>query len=264
MRIAIVALLTALHVLVCVSLPPAALPGWIAMSHLVAKVLAAAGCALAATSLPRGDPSRWFWGPVALCYALLALLEAPVARALTLGNHEGAVILSAVLLIAANVLSVIGGAVLAWIFRQRPSVSGLGAFLLAAVVSAAVVQHGFRTELAGAVAGGGLTSWSSAISYLADGVSFVLVVPVLRHVFQRGGAPEAAPWWAYVASGACWLLFSSMERLHSPGGASALIPSEAMRTCATLLAGLAGLFQRDLAPLRRAVLPQAERAEGGM
>jgi hypothetical protein len=65
-----------------------------------------------------------------------------------------------------------------------------------------------------------------------------------------------------VASGLCWLLFSSMERLHSPGGTSALIPSEALRTAATLLAGLAGLFQRDLAPLRRGQAASQERAVG--
>ena len=261
MRIAIVALLTAVHVLVCVSLSPAALPAWISLSHLVAKLLAAAGCAVAVSTLPRKDASRWFWGPLAVCYVLLALLEVPVARTLALGSREGALLVSAVCLIAANALSVVGSAVLAWIFRQRASLAGVGSYLLAAVVAAAVVQHGFRTELDAALGGGGLSSWSSAISYLADGITFVLLVPVLRHVLQRGGAPEAWPWWTYVASGACWLLFSSMERLHSPGGASALIPSEALRTAATLLAGLAGLFQRDLAPLRRATA-QRERAEG--
>jgi hypothetical protein len=262
-RIAIVALLTAVHVLVCVSVAPEARSSWISMSHLVTKLLAGAGSIAAVASLPRKDTARWFWVPLAACYLLLALLEVPVARALALGSREGGVLVTAVCLIAANLLSVVGSVVLAWMFRQRPSLSGAGAYLLAALVSAAVVQHGFRTELESALGGGGLTAWSSALSYLADGITFVLLVPVLRHVFQLGGAVEAWPWWSYVASGACWLLFSSMERLHSPGGASALIPSEALRTAATLLAGLAGLYQRDLAPLRRAALAARARAAEG-
>jgi hypothetical protein len=265
MRIAIIALLTAVHVLACVSLGPEGRTAWIAGSHLVAKVLAAAGCAAATYSLARRDLARWFWGTLSACYVLLALLEGPVARTIALGSRDGGVLVSAVCLIAANLLSLVGSAVLAWLFRQRASLEVFGAYLLALLVSAAVVQHGLRTELAFAVGGGGgLTAWSSALSYLADGVAFVLLVPVLFHVFQVGGRPEAWPWLAYFASGACWLLFSSMERLHSPGGASALIPSEALRTAATLLAGLAGLYQRDLAPLRRGEAAQRERAVGGL
>lgn len=41
----------------------------------------------------------------------------------------------------------------------------------------------------------------------------------------------------------CWLLFSTVEKL--PFLQSPLLP-EALRTAATLLAGLAGLYQRDL------------------
>lgn len=259
MRIAIVALLTALHVLACVSLGPGAVGTWIVSAHLLAKLLAAAGCAAAAVTLPRRDVARWFWAPVAVCYLLLAVMEAPVAQALALGNSDAAVVVTAVSLIAANVLSVLAGGVLVWLFQQRPTLAGLGAYLLAAILAAAVVNHGFQGELQLALTTGGLTPWAGAISYVADGISFVLFVPVVRHALKLATAPEARPWWAYLASVAAWLLFSSLERVNSPTGLSALVPSEALRTAATLLAGLAGLYQRDLAPLRRR--EQAGRAE---
>jgi len=263
MRIAIVALLTAVHVLVCVSLSPDALGSWISASHLAVKLLAAAGCAAAAYSLVRKDPARWFWTPMAACYTLLALLELPMARALALGSLAGAATLHDAFLVAANVLSVVGALVLAWIFRQGVRLSGVGAYLLAAVIAAAVVKHGFQTELATALSSGAFSAWASTLSYLADGVTFVLLVPVVRRMFQLGFTSETRPWWAYIASGACWLLFSSMERLQSAAGASALMPTEVLRTAATLLAGLAGLYQRDLAFLRRgASAPRARGAEG--
>ena len=62
---------------------------------------------------------------------------------------------------------------------------------------------------------------------------------MLRYTFRLGRSKLAAPWWAFAASGGCWLLFSTVDKLPFLGG-SPLLP-EALRTTATLLAGLAGL-----------------------
>jgi hypothetical protein len=248
-RVGLIVVLAALHVLTCALLPSGALPAWLLTSHVATKLLASAGTLAAFTTLQRHDYMRRFWGPLALVYFLLVVAEDPIAGALALGNAQGGLVLGALALIAANLLAVFASAVIAYTFRSAGLDTALGwrrigVLLLAVVAAAGLVSTGLLHEVRGALAGGGLPSWASAISYLCDALTFVLLVPVLRYAYRLGRSKLAAPWWAFAASGICWLLFSAVERLQLP--VDTLLVAEALRVAATLLTGLAGLLQRDL------------------
>jgi hypothetical protein len=247
--IGLVAVLTAAHVIVCALLPADALPGWILASHITAKLLAAAGGLTAFAVLQRGDYMRRFWFPMGLAYFLLVVAEDAVAGAIAGGNAPAGVVVGSASLVAANFLSVFASAVLALTFRKAGLETGvpgraLAAYLVAAVAAAGLVWTNVASDFRAALAGGGVASWASAFSYVCDALTFVLLVPVVRFTLRLGRSKLAAPWWAFAASGLCWLLFSTVEKLAFLG-ASRLLP-EGLRTAATLLAGLAGLYQLAL------------------
>jgi hypothetical protein len=262
-RIGLVVALTAVHVAVCAWLPAEALPGWLLGSHVTAKLLAAAGGLAAFLALQPRDYMRRFWAPLGLAYFLLVLAEDSVAAAVAGGDVRAGLLVGAAALVVANLMSVFASAVLALTYQKaglepllawRP----LAAYLLAALAAAGLVWTDVGQEVRGALAGGGAPSWASAVSYVCDALSFVLLVPVLRYTFRLGRSKLAAPWWAFAASGGCWLLFSTVEKLQLLGG-SQLLP-EALRTAATLLSGLAGLLQRDLVMEARGQLERQARA----
>lgn len=261
-RLGVVVALTAVHVVACALLSADALPAWILGSHVAAKLLAAAGGLVAFSVLQRGDYMRRFWSSMGLAYLCLVLAEGPVARAVAGGNAPAGVLVGAAALVAGNVLSVFASAVLALTFRQaglepRVPVRARVAYLVAMVAAAGLVWTNVGSDVRAALAGGGAESWSSAFSYVCDALTFVLLVPVVRFTLRLGRSKMAAPWWAFAASGLCWLLFSTVEKLPFLGD-SPLLP-EALRTAATLLAGLAGLSQLALVLEARARL-QSEQA----
>jgi hypothetical protein len=263
-RAGLVALLAILHATACVTLAQSALPPFLLASHLAAKLLAVAGAFAAFAALRREDGLRRFWGALGVAYLLLALAELPAAKALPAARSELGALLTSGLLLAANVVGVVASALLAFALRA-PRAAGarlaarLGTYLLASLAVAAVIGAGLVGELGKALAGGGVSSWASAMSYACDAATFVMLVPVVRRALAPGSRSRAAagPLWAFTASGCCWLLFSALEQLRSPSGASALVPAEGLRTAATLLAGLAGLYQWDLAAGRRAQAAEA-------
>ncbi len=263
-RIAVVLGLTAAHVVVCALLPAGALAGWLLGSHVAAKLLAAAGALAAFAVLQPGDYMRRFWGPLGATYLLLVVAEEPVAAALAGASTPGGVVLGSAALVVANVMSVFASAVLALTFRKAGLESTLGwrpllAYLAAAAAAAALVWTNVGKDVRDALAGGGVASWSSAVSYVCDALTFVLLVPVVRYTLRLGRSKLAAPWWTFAASGGCWLLFSTVEKLPFLGD-SRLLP-EALRTAATLLAGVAGLAQRALVmEARGQAQPQARAA----
>jgi hypothetical protein len=248
-RIGVVLALTAAHVIVCAWLPAGALPAWILGSHVTAKLLAAGGGLAAFAALQPGDYMRRFWASMGLAYFLLVVAEDPVAGAIAAGNARAALLVGAAALVAANLLSVLASSILALTFRKaglEPTLAGvrLAAYVVAAVAAAGLVWTNVSSDLRDALAGGGVPSWASAISYVCDALTFVLLVPVVRYTLRLGRSKLGAPWWAFAASGLGWLLFSTVEKLPFLGD-SRLLP-EALRTAATLLAGLAGLYQRAL------------------
>lgn len=248
-RIAVVVALTAAHVVVCALVPADALSAWLLGSHVAAKLLAAAGALAAFSALQPRDYMRRFWGPLGVVYFLLVLAEDPVAGAVAGGNAGAGLLLGSAALVVANVTSVFASAVLALTFRNAGLEPTLGwrplsAYLVAAVAAAGLVWSNVGRDLHDALGGAGVASWASAVSYVCDALTFVLLVPVVRYTVRLGRSKLAAPWWTFAASGGCWLLFSTVEKLPFLGD-SRLLP-EALRTAATLLAGLAGLFQRAL------------------
>ncbi len=247
-RIGLVLALTGAHVIACAVLPAGALPGWVVGSHVAAKLLAAGGGLIAFAVLQPRDYMRRFWASLGLAYFLLVVAEDPVAGAIAAGNARAGLLLGAAALVVANLLSVFASAVLALTYRRaglepRLSWRPAAAYLAAALAAAGLVWANVSRDVQDGLSGGGVASWSSAVSYVCDALTFVLLVPVLRYTFRLGRSKLAAPWWAFAASGGCWLLFSTVEKL--PFLESPLLP-EALRTAATLLAGLAGLYQRDL------------------
>jgi hypothetical protein len=250
-RAGLVALLAILHALACVTLAHSALPAFLLASHLVAKLLAAAFALAAYAALPRGGGLRRFWGALGAAYLLLALAELPAAGAFPAARGAAGALLASSLLLAANAVGVVASVLLALELRAPPlrglpALGRLGLYLLAAAAVGSAVGPGLLSELGSALRGGGVRTWASAMSYACDAITFVLLVPVVRRGLALGSGGAASPLWAFTASSLLWILFSALEPLRSPSGASALVPSEGLRTAATLLVGLAGLFQLEL------------------
>lgn len=247
-RIGFILTFTAVHVVGSALLPEGARPGFLLSSHLATKLLAAAGALAAYATMRPHDYMRRFWAPLGLSYLLLALSEDSLAVALCPGNVAAGSLLGALALISGNLLGVVASAVLALTYRRAGLATPLGwrgatAYLLAVLLSVGLVFANLRHDVGEALAGGGAPSFASAVSYACDALTFVLLVPVLRYTLRLGRSKLSAPWWAFAASGTGWLLFSALERLQISGSP---LPSEALRTLATLLAGLSGLLQIDL------------------
>ena len=267
-RAGLVALLAILHAMACVTLAHAALPAFLLASHLAAKLLAAAGAGAAFAALPRRGGPRRFWGALSAAYLLLALAELPAAGAFPASRGVAGVLLAASLLLAANVVGVVASALLAFELRA-PAARGVGMvgrlslYLLAGAAVGAAIGPGLLAELRRSLDGGGVTAWASAMSYVCDAVTFVLLVPVVRRAVAHGTRAAAAPLWAFTASGVCWLLFSALETLRSPSGATSLVPAEGLRMAGTLLAGLAGLYQLGVSTgSARAAVGEGARGPG--
>jgi len=266
-RAGLVALLAILHALACVTLGRSALPSFLLASHLAAKLLAVAGAVAAFASLPRRGGLRSFWGALGAAYLLLALAELPAAEAFPASRSAAGALLASSLLLCANGVGVAASALIASELRA-PVARGAGSlrrlllYLLAAAAVGAAIGPGLFAELGRALDGGGVTAWASGASYACDALTFVLLVPVVRRAVALRARAAAAPLWAFTASGSCWLLFSALETLRSPSGATALVPAEGLRTAATLLAGLAGLYQHEVSA-GGARAAQGEGAAGG-
>lgn len=240
-----VAAALAAHLALSLWLAPEHLAGYQDGTRVAWKLLAAAGCALAAASLHRGDYMRSFWVPLGAAYALLVAAE-PAVAGIALGGPVPAA-LRAVLLVAANALSVLASVVLARAYRA----AGLGlpstwleamGYAAAGALSVAIVGPPLLRDAIAAVTGGGAESWASAFGGLADAAIFVLLVPVLRFALHIAGGRLAWPWWAFALSSLSWLAFDATEL----AGGRAAFASEAFRTAACLLTALAAVYQRDL------------------
>jgi hypothetical protein len=234
------------HALACGFFPPQALAAWLFGAHLSTKLLAAAGAAVAYATLRPGDYMRRFWGTLGLGYLLLAISEDGLARLLG-GGSTTTTWVGALALVAGNVLSVAASATIAYTFRSAGLGDAFGwrrvaAMLVTAAAAAGLVWVNLLGDVRAALADGGLPAWASAFSYACDALTFALLVPVLLYALRLGGAKLAGPWLAFSASTTCWLFFAAIE--HLP--VDTRLAAEALRITATLLAGAAGLLQREL------------------
>jgi hypothetical protein len=245
-RAVAVAAVLAAHLAVSLWLAPEQVAGYHDATRVVWKLAAAIACALAASSLRRGDYMRGFWIPLGVAYALLAAAEPAVAGA-ALGEGPVRTALRAVCLVAANGLSVLASVVLARAYRA----AGLGfasswreaaAYAAVGALTVAIVGPPLLRDAIDAVSGGGAESWASAFAGLADAATFVLLVPVLRFALRIAGGRLAWPWWAFALSSLAWLAFDATELV----GGRVAFTSEGFRTAACLLAALAAVYQREL------------------
>jgi hypothetical protein len=262
--VAVAALATA-HVLLVVLLPPAAAQGWSGAAGFAFKAAAAAAALRAAFALGRGDYMRVFWLAIGVSFALLAAADAPAllgAAGEAAARHPARLLL----LVLGNALSVYGAARLALACRS----AGLGfeaswrlpaTWAIFAVIAAAVTGQALRRELPLALAGHPET-WADLFSYLCDGASFVLMVPVLRFAIRLGGGRLAGVWWALFGANTSWLLFDATGALalYSSASGMALAAGEGFRALACLLTALAAWHQRDLVASARAARAAAATA----
>lgn len=246
-----VAVVVAGHVLLVTLLPPAMAEGWSAVAGLAFKAAAAAESARAALALARGDYMRRFWIAIGVSFALLALADAPaiLGAAGEVGMRHPA---RFALLVLGNALSLYGAARLALACRS----AGLGfestwragaAWLVFAAIAAAVTGEALRRELPMALAGHP-EMWADLFSYVCDGASFVLMVPVLRFAVRLGSGRLAGAWWALFGANVSWLLFDATGALalYTTASGSALAAGEGFRALACLLTALAAWHQREL------------------
>ena len=254
--VAVAALATA-HVLLVVLLPPAAAQGWSGVAGFAFKTAASASALRAAFALGRGDYMRVFWLAIGVSFALLAAADAPAllgAAGEAAARHPARLLL----LVLGNALSVYGAARLAMACRS----AGLGfgatwrvraTWAIFAVIAATVTGEALRRELPLASAGHH-EAWVDAFSYVCDGASFVLMVPVLRFAIRLGSGRLAGAWWALFGANTSWLLFDATGALalYSSASGPALAAGEGFRALACLLTALAAWHQRDLVASARA------------
>ena len=239
------------HVLVVTLLPPAMAEGWSAVAGLLFKAAAAMEALRAASALGRGDYMRAFWIAIGTAFCLLALADAPalLGAAGEAGVHHP---VRFVMLVVGNALSVYGAARLALACRR----AGLGfeptwrvpaTWLVFAAIATGVTGEALRRELPLALAGHA-EMWADLFSYVCDGLSFVLMVPVLRFAIRLGSGRLAGAWWALFGANTSWLLFdlTGALALYSSASGLALVAGEGFRALACLLTALAAWHQRDL------------------
>lgn len=257
-----VAVVVAGHVAMVTLLPPAVAEGWSAVAGVVFKAAAAVESLRAALALARGDYMRRFWIAIGASFTLLALADLPaiLGAAGQIGVRHPA---RFALLVLGNALSVYGAARLALACRR----AGLGfeptwrvgaAWALFLATAAAVVAEAARRELPLAL-GGQPEMWADLFSYLCDGATFALMVPVLRFAIHLGGGRLAGAWWALFGANASWLLFdvTGALALYTAASAPALAAGEGFRALACLLTALAAWHQRDLVASARAAVATA-------
>lgn len=245
------------HVLLVTLLPPDMAEGWSVMAGLLFKAAAAVEALRAARALGRGDYMRAFWIAIGTSFALLAVADAPalLGAAGQAGMRHPVRFL---LLVVGNALSVYGAARLALACRA----AGLGfestwrlraTWAIFAAVAVAVTGEALRRELPLAL-GGRPEMWADLFSYVCDGLSFVLMVPVLRFAIHLGGGRLAGAWWALFGANVSWLLFDATGTLavYSSVTGPALGAGEGFRALACLLTALAAWHQRDLVASARA------------
>ncbi len=260
-----VAMVVAGHVLLVTLLPPAMAEGWSALAGLLFKAAATVEALRAAAALGRGDYMRVFWIAIGVAFGLLAVADAPaiLGAAGQAGTHHP---VRFVLLVAGNALSVYGAARLALACRRaglgfeptwRVPASWASFTAVAAVVAGEALAREVPLALAGHPEMG-----ADLFSYLCDGLSFVLMVPVLRFAVRLGSGRLAGAWWALFGANTSWLLFdvTGSLALYSSASGPALAAGEGFRALACLLTALAAWHQRDLVASARAARAMATAA----
>jgi hypothetical protein len=218
-----------------------------------AKALSLVGSLVATYAFSRGDYLRRGWGFTAACAALLLVRDVahvPGLPAVMLGVPKAG--WEAAVVFAANAISIPGVVILArtWtVAGLEPAESKLTrgtVMLVAAVIALAVAGPAMYGDVR-AIGRGELEAISSLFGDVADGVSLVLIAPVLLTALALRGGVLWWPWALLTASLLFWLGYDAGIGLRHVFGApsrEAALAIEVLRGTALLFTFTAGLAQR--------------------
>ncbi|MGH7298556.1 MAG: hypothetical protein ACRELB_26690 [Polyangiaceae bacterium] len=226
--------------------PPAAQPRVLTGAVEAAKILAIAGCTLAALAFEGGDYLRRAWLLLAACTSLLLARD-------VVALFGGAAALQGALALGGNGCSVAG----TWMLARAWTVAGLDdgedssagrMVILAGAAGLAVLVTG--APLVGDVAAllrGEVFAFVPLASDVADAVVLVLLAPLLQTTLALRGGVLRWPWAMLTCNNLLWLVF---DAVYGFGGAWHVEPAhrhlvtEALRALATAYTFSAGIAQR--------------------
>jgi hypothetical protein len=219
----------------------------------LAKSAALVGCAAAALRFAPGDYLRTAWLLLGQCYLLILVNDVLLRAGMgALANEPWAPVTSAVVVLVANVGSLVGTVMIARVWRVAgfelagsPMVRR--AVVLIAVAIALVAAGDLVFTSAREIAHGQTTAWLDLISAIADIISFSLIAPFLLTAIAFRGGSLGWTWALLTASLFGWLLFDatlSFGAAISANGDAVKRVSETARLLACGFGMVAGLAQR--------------------
>lgn len=229
-----------------------------------AKVLSLLGSFVAMRTFSAGDYLRRGWGLATASIALLLLRDATLLPSLPdamlglpMKGWEAAIVFFA------NVAAIASVVILArtWsVAGLEPEASKLtrGTLLVAASVVAVVVSGPALYGDVRAIGRGEIEPIASIVGDLADGVTLVVIAPVLLTTLALRGGVLRWPWGLLTASILFWLLYDAglgLEHAFGATSAAATLAVESCRGVALLFGFSAGIAQRYAVLSADATLP---------
>jgi hypothetical protein len=219
----------------------------------LAKAAALVGCAAAALRFAPGDYLRTAWLLLGQCYLLILVNDVLLRAGMgVLANESWAPAASAVVVLVANVGSLVGTVMVARVWRVAgfelagsPMVRR--AVVLIAVAIALVSAGDLVFTSAREIAHGQSAAWLDLISAIADIISFSLIAPFLLTAVAFRGGSLGWTWALLTASLFGWLLFDatlSLGTVISANGDAVKRVSETARLLACGFGMVAGVAQR--------------------
>lgn len=257
-------LIAALPVVVCVAAYAALqslvgrgaeMGGVYRMGALLARVAAAAGCAIAAAQFDRGDHMRKAWITLSVAFGILvvnALLFGAASHMTARSLSSVAEVGSGVLVAAANLAMIAGelGVARTWnlagldlqVSKPVRTASFVGSLVIALVIVGGTAWGDVHQ-----VAQGHYDALSSLGSDLGDVVSLAVLAPILLTALALRGGTLAWPWGLIVVGTLAWLLADGSGAVAavlevSPSAVKPLEQAFQMAGCVAYLS--AGLLQR--------------------
>jgi hypothetical protein len=219
----------------------------------LAKSAALVGCAAAALRFAAGDYLRTAWLLLGQCYLLILVNDVLLRAGMgALANEPWAPAASAVMVLVANVGSLVGTVMIARVWRVAgfelagsPMVRR--AVVLIAVAIALVAAGDLVFTSAREIAHGQTTAWLDLISAIADIISFSLIAPFLLTAVAFRGGSLGWTWALLTGSLFGWLLFDATLSFGTALSANADAVKRVSETARLLACGfgmVAGLAQR--------------------
>ena len=225
-----------------------------AVEIMFVKLLAAAGCFVAASRYRRREYMGMAWQVIGIDYFLLFVKDLLFGRVVHLPgiDPDTAESLRVAFVIAANVGGSIGCIMLARVWHVAGiALPGSRRLQYAAIVvgiglAIAIVGWGTWQDI-GHLRQGDKEAWVAVASNLGDIVSFSAIAPILLTAIAMRGGALAWPWALVTLSNIGWLLYDmswSFERQWALSEHNLRIIAEFWRGQGCIMAFAAGLAQR--------------------